>query len=263
MDPQSYRSGGIRVEHYPSRIVESRLRKRPPILCIHGGCHASWCWAEHASVLASAGYDVHVPNWMGRGGSDSITDDVLAKLTFFDVVEDMMKVTERFTVPPIIIGHSMGSMVAQLYAMNAAVHALVLLTPVVPSNIGAKPLELPVDFDSPWPPPPLEVAKQLFFQGLNEDECQRAYALLVPESSRRVYDATRWSVSLDPSKIGMPTLVVSGALDLLTPPETGKALAHLYGAEYRLEPDHGHNVLLGSSARRIAADVVKWLEGRV
>src|SRR5258707_5393218 len=57
------------------------------------------------------------------------------------------------------------------------------------------------------------------------------------------------------------SLFVSGALDILTPPETGAALAALYGATYQLEPAHGHNVLLVEGARRIAEYVIAWLVG--
>src|SRR4029077_4086185 len=56
---------------------------------------------------------------------------------------------------------------------------------------------------------------------------------------------------------------VSGALAILTPPETGAALAAVYGATYQLEPAHGHNVLLGKGARRIAEDVIAWVVGRL
>jgi pimeloyl-ACP methyl ester carboxylesterase len=65
----------------------------------------------------------------------------------------------------------------------------------------------------------------------------------------------------DCTKLTAPILIVSGALDILTPPETGAALAALYGATYRLEPAHGHNVLLGEAARRIAGDVIAWVGG--
>ena len=72
-------------------------------------------------------------------------------------------------------------------------------------------------------------------------------------SPLRVYEATRWSlVAVDATKLIAPILMVSGALDILTPPETGAALATLYGATHQLEPAHGHNVLLGEGARRIA-----------
>ena len=104
-----------------------------------------------------------------------------------------------------------------------------------------------------------EVARQLFFQGLDDTQAAHFQSLLVPESPRRVYEATRWTLAVDAAKLTAPILVVSGALDRLTPPETGAALAKLYGATYRLEPEHGHNVLLGSGATRIAADVAAWI----
>jgi hypothetical protein len=47
------------------------------------------------------------------------------------------------------------------------------------------------------------------------------------------------------------------------PPGTGAALAALYGATYQLELAHGHNVLLGDGARRIAEDVIAWVVGRL
>src|SRR5260370_42654401 len=89
------------------------------------------------------------------------------------------------------------------------------------------------------------------------------YGLLVPESPLRVYEATRWSLAVDATKLTAPILIVSGALDILTPPETGAALAALYGATYQLEPAHGHNVLLGEGAPRIAEDVIAWVVGRL
>src|SRR6202042_133073 len=68
-------------------------------------------------------------------------------------------------------------------------------------------------------------------------------------------------LAVDATKLTAPILIVSGALDILTPPETGAALAALYGATYQLEPAQGHNVLLGEGARRIAEDVIAWVVG--
>jgi pimeloyl-ACP methyl ester carboxylesterase len=84
-----------------------------------------------------------------------------------------------------------------------------------------------------------------------------------PGIALRVYEATRWSLAVDATKLTAPILIVSGALDILTPPETGAALAALYDATYQLEPAHGHNVLLGEGAQRIAEDVIAWVVDRL
>jgi pimeloyl-ACP methyl ester carboxylesterase len=262
MSAQHYKADGIFVERYTSPKSDSAPSSRPPVLLVHGGCHAAWCWSEHAPIYSSAGYEVHALNWLGRGGSDLISDAQLTEASFPDVVEDIEKVAGQLAEPPILIAHSMGALAAQLYAMKHNVRALVLLTPVVPSNVGATPIEIPIDLAQPWGPPPPEVARQLFFQGLDDEASERAFGLLVHESSRRVYDATRWTVPVDVSKFNMPMMVLSGALDVLTPPDTGEKLARLYGADYHVEPELGHNVLLGSGARRVAEKVTQWLDAR-
>jgi pimeloyl-ACP methyl ester carboxylesterase len=257
-----YDIDGIRVERFTTAPKDAA--QRPPLICVHGGCHASWSWQEHAPVYAAAGYEVHALNWRGRGGSAAINDESFVKLSIADVVDDIDKVARCFDTPPVLIAHSMGGLAAQLYASAHEVGALVLLTPVVPSNVGATPHELPIgDMDAPWGPPPPDVARQMFFQGLDDMQAAHFYALLVPESPLRVYEATRWSLAVDATKLTAPILIVSGALDILTPPETGAALAALYGATYQLGPAHGHNVLLGEGARRIAEDVIAWVVGRL
>ena len=257
-----YDIDGIRVERFTAAPKDAA--QRPPLICVHGGCHASWSWQEHAAVYAAAGYEVHALNWRGRGGSAAINDDSFVKMSIADVVDDIEKVARCFDTPPVLIAHSMGGLAAQLYASAHEVGALVLLTPVVPSNVGATPHELPIgDMDAPWGPPPPDVARQMFFQGLDDMQAAHFYALLVPESPLRVYEATRWSLAVDATKLTAPILIVSGALDILTPPETGAALAAIYGATYQLEPAHGHNVLLGEGARRIAEDVIAWVVGRL
>src|SRR5260370_40487547 len=90
------------------------------------------------------------------------------------------------------------------------------------------------------------------FQGLDDVQAAHFNALLVAESPLRVYEETRWSLAVDVTKLTAPILIVSGALDILTPPETGAALAALYSATYQPEPADRHNVPLGEAAGRIS-----------
>src|SRR5712671_3299793 len=146
-----YDIDGIRVERFTTAPKDAA--QRPPLICVHGGCHASWSWQGHAAVYAAAGYEVHALNWRGRGGSAAIDDDSFVKMSIADVVDDIDKVARCFDTPPVLIAHSMGGLAAQLYASAHEVGALVLPTPVVPSNVGATPIELPIgDMDAPWGP---------------------------------------------------------------------------------------------------------------
>jgi non-heme chloroperoxidase len=51
----------------------------------------------------------------------------------------------------------------------------------------------------------------MFFQGLDDMQAAHFNALLVPESPLRVYEATRWSLGVDATKLTAPILIVSGA----------------------------------------------------
>jgi non-heme chloroperoxidase len=79
------------------------------LIGVHGGCHASWSWQEHAPVYAAAGYEVHALNWRGRGGSAAINDDSFVNMSIADVVDDIDKVARCFDTPPVLIAHSMGA----------------------------------------------------------------------------------------------------------------------------------------------------------
>ena len=74
-----YDIDGIRVERFTTAPKDAA--QRPPLICVHGGCHASWSWQEHAPVYAAAGYEVHALNWRGRGGSAAINDDLFVSMS--------------------------------------------------------------------------------------------------------------------------------------------------------------------------------------
>ncbi|NWC93064.1 MULTISPECIES: alpha/beta fold hydrolase [unclassified Pseudomonas] len=246
---------GIRVERYP----RSGPGPSVPLICVHGGGQASWCWDDFAPVLQQGGFDVHALNWRGRNGSAAVDPEWFLTASIADVVKDIAAVAAQFEQPPILIGHSMGGLACQLYAQDFPVKALLLLTPVVPSQVNAPIIELPIDYSMPWGPLPLEMAKALFFQGLDDAQCAHFYPMLVPESPLRCFEATRWTLPVTVERIRMPTLIISGALDALTPASTGQRLAELFGAEHRLETALGHNVLLGQGGKDVAQSVLPWL----
>ena len=250
-----YRIHGVRVEHAPP-TGEARPQ---PLIFVHGGCHGSWSWASYLPFFAAAGWDCHALNWYSHNGSDPHPTDPFVQRGIADVTEEIAHVAGQFDRPPILIGHSMGGLASQKYAEIHPVSALVLLTPVVPAAVGGDIIELPVDFEQPWGPPPFEVTRDLFFQGLTQEEARPYYPLLCPESPRCVHEATRWTVPIDKVRVSGPILVIAGEHDILTPPSTGRALADFYGADYRYLRGRGHNLLLEPRWRETAGMIADWL----
>src|SRR5258705_12156112 len=76
---EQYDIDGIRVERFATAPKDAA--HRPPLICVHGGCHASGSWQEHAPVYSDAGYEVDGLNWRVRGGCARLDDDA-SLLTF-------------------------------------------------------------------------------------------------------------------------------------------------------------------------------------
>jgi pimeloyl-ACP methyl ester carboxylesterase len=229
---------------------------------VHGGGHAKWSFEQHARVLSEGGYDVHALDWFNHGDSSRLPEDQFLRRGIDDVArEELSYVVERLGSPPIIIGHSMGAMAALVYAGSNPVERLVLLTPVVPSSVGADPIDIDVDLTKPFRLP-YDLARLLFYPTLDEDLAQMYYDLLEPESPRAVWQATRWTIDVDLHAVTAPTLIFATELDVLTPPAAVAGLAELMGAPYELIPAIGHSEILLKRPESIAvAERVRgWLD---
>jgi pimeloyl-ACP methyl ester carboxylesterase len=246
-------------EHVPA----SSNPREVPVVLVHGGAHAKWSCKHYARVLSEGGYEVHALDWLNHGDSRRLPEDQFLRRGIDDVArEELRDAVERLGRPPIIIGHSMGAMAGLVYAASNPVERLVLLTPVVPSVVGADPVELEVDLTQPFGPVPYDIAKLLFYPTLDEDLARRYYDLLEPESPWAVWQATRWTIDVDLEAVTAPTLVFATELDPLTPPAAVARLAELMGAPYELIPAIGHSEILLKQPESIAVAerIRKWLD---
>jgi pimeloyl-ACP methyl ester carboxylesterase len=230
---------------------------------VHGGAHAKWSFEQYARVLSEGGYEVHALDWFNHGDSRRLPEDQFLRRGIDDVArEELRYVVDRLVRQPIIIGHSMGAMAGLVYAATNPVERLVLLTPVVPSAVGADPIEIEVDLTQPFGPFPYELAKLLYYPTLDEDLARVYHDLLVPESPRAVWQATRWTIDVDLRAVTAPTLVFATELDLLTPPAAVAGLAELMAARYELIPAIGHCEILLKQPESIALAerIRQWLD---
>jgi pimeloyl-ACP methyl ester carboxylesterase len=153
----------------------------------------------------------------------------------------------------------MGGMAAQKFAEENNLRALVLIAPIVPIEAGVDSIDLTIEAGQVWLAPPFDVARQLFFDGLDDEQAKHFYSLLCPESLRCVYEATRFAVSVDYKNIDCPILALGVEQDLLVPPGYVRALADLSGADFHLVAGRGHNLLLEPKWRETAGLISEWL----
>lgn len=84
--------------------------KRPPLLFLHGAWCGSWMWYKYIPHFVNAGFKCYVMNLRShyKGRSQDIT-----RVNFNDYVEDLNLVIDECEYPPIVIGHSIGALIAQ------------------------------------------------------------------------------------------------------------------------------------------------------
>jgi pimeloyl-ACP methyl ester carboxylesterase len=242
--------------------VPARPNREAPVVLVHGGGHAKWSFEQYVRVLTDGGYEVQAFDWFNHGDSQRLPEDQFLRRGIDDVArEELRYVVERLGRPTIIIGHSMGAMAGLVYATSNPVERLVLLTPVVPSAVGADPIEIEVDLTKPFGFP-YDVAKLLFYPTLDKDLARMYHDRLEPESPRAVWQATRWTIDVDLQAVTAPTLVFATELDPLTPPATVAGLAELMGAPYELIPAIGHSEILLKQPESIAVAerIRQWLD---
>lgn len=257
---ETYEVEGVAVTKYSPNTQTNKA----PVLMVHGGNHAAWCWQNWATFFQKAGYEVHALDWYNHGASQKLPEEVFIKRSIVDVArQEITHVVDKLEQSPILIGHSMGGLASAVFAAeDGRVSQLVLVAPVMPTAAHAAAIPLPVDLTKPFPPLPYEQTKQLFFTRLNDEDARRYYELLTPESPQAVYEAVNWSVEFDLAKITARTFVMADELDGLIPGEALSRYAQLLNANYQQIDGIGHcDLLLKAPEWQTATgSVKKWLE---
>jgi len=169
------------------------------------------------------------------------------------------------------MGHSIGSLVAQKLAEMNLAEKLILLAPSAPKDVLAlTPLVL-ITFSAnicavllrkPFLIP-FRNASYGILNMLPRKQRSEVYRSFVYESGLAAYEVAFGKISVDPSKVTCPALVVVGKRDRATPPKVAVKIASMYHAKYIEYPEHCHHSLVqGGNRRDVAQDVLRWIEGQ-
>jgi pimeloyl-ACP methyl ester carboxylesterase len=117
-DGRLWRSAGRR------RALAS-TRRMTPILLIHGGWIGPWCWDQFAGSLADRGHDVRA---MRLRGHDQQPGRIWHRIEHY--LDDVRHAAAGFGEPPVLVGHSMGGLLAQKHLERYPARGAVLLASV-------------------------------------------------------------------------------------------------------------------------------------
>ena len=237
------------------------------VLLAHGYGEHAGRYAHVADRLTAEGAVVHAPDHVGHGrspGERALVQGFETMVSDLGEVADAAR-AEHPGLPVVLIGHSMGGIIATIYAQRRGdeLSALVLSGPVVGGNPDLFGL-LQMD---PIPEVPIDPG------ALSRDPAVgEAYAAdelihhggFARETLQSFVDAVE-AIAAGPS-LGVPTLWLHGELDPLAPYDaTRQAMEHLRGDDFeeKVYPRAMHEIFNETNSDEVIGDAIAFLQSRV
>ena len=244
----------------------------PPLLFVHGACHAAWCWEEHfLDFFATKGFDAYALSLRGHGRSEGRTS--LRWTSVSDFVADIRAIASTLPSSPVLIGHSLGGLVVQKYLERYDAAGVVLLASSPVHGMFRSGLRLsfrhPLLFAKVYLTldpgalyaTPAHVRQFLFSDGLVDERIARYADQLGSESFRAFLDMT-----FDPPHVkrirtkNRPMLVLGSTDDMIVTASEVEETARAYAAPMRLFDSMGHDMMLEDRWLIVAEHIQHWLE---
>jgi len=250
-------------------------KSRSPVVMIHGAFCGGWAFEGWRAPFEARGHKVLTPTLRHHESRDP--PPALGITSIQDYLQDMAALIDRLGEAPILIGHSMGGLIAQLLAARREVRALVLLAPSAPWGVlpstpfeiaSAQALYMAGEFwKIPlWPSQWIAAANAL--DRVSEDKRDEIFSRFVPESGLATFEIMHWAMDLkratqvDPRAVAAPILCMTGKHDRVNPPGTVRRIAQRYRGRVVFEELAGHSHwLIGEPGwEKIAARALNWLQ---
>jgi pimeloyl-ACP methyl ester carboxylesterase len=248
------------------------------LFLIHGMWGGPWYWANYQRVFDQQGHRCIAATLPFHDmAPDEHPDPRLGKCSLLDYAAAMEQQIRRIGVKPVIIGHSMGGLLAQILGSRGLAKALVLLTPSSPAGIFGLRFSVIKGFWSAqtkwgfWRKPMRQTFDEASYSMLHlcsVTDQKEIYQRFVYESGRAAFETGYWFFDLrgasriDESKVKCPMLVIAAALDRITPAAVVRRVANKYQAvaTYREFANHAHWVVAEPGWQEIAEYVTTWIE---
>jgi pimeloyl-ACP methyl ester carboxylesterase len=222
-----------------------------PWVLVHGAGGGAWEWLVWQRVLAARGVAVHVVDLQpARAGLAATTlDDYAAQ------VESAV----RSAGQPVLVGASLGGLLAAMVAMRCPVAALVLINPIPPAPWhDGLPRSAPSPAVIPWGRTASLAGTRRALPDANDATCEWAWRRWRDESGA-VVDAARAGVAV--VRPACPVLMLASALDDDVPIAVTADFAAGWQASLLRLPGASHvGPLLGRDAAACATQVATWVD---
>ena len=229
---------------------------RPPLLLVHGAANSSRVWVFWRQALERRGWTTLALDLRGHG-ERAVPD--LGATRMADYAEDVVLAARTLPRPPVLLGWSMGGLVAMLAARVCAAVACVGLAPSAPTRTTDRAVPLRTGTFGPeaYGITSADPDDQPAMSDLDVEERRIALASLGPES-QLARDERTAGVTID--QLPCRLLVVTGTADTFWPRERYADLP--VTAEHLVAEGASHWGLVLSRRLLVTLvpDVLSWIE---
>jgi pimeloyl-ACP methyl ester carboxylesterase len=252
------------------------------VMMTHGMWANPWCWTGYRAMFEADGRRCLVPP-LPCHDSDmhAAPDSRLGRLSLLDCADTLAAQITALGERAIVIGHSMGGLLAQMLGARGLARTAVLLAPAAPAApagvwaIGPSVLRSFWKILTTWAfwrkpvRQTFAAASYSLLHRLPPDEQREVYGRFGPESGRVVFEIGLWlpgarhAARVDAAKVDCPMLVVGGSEDRMTPPCAMRRVARRYPATHREHEHHAHWLVGEPGWQDIAGEVLAWMNAQV
>ncbi|HEX3768374.1 MAG TPA: alpha/beta hydrolase [Puia sp.] len=255
------------------------------ILFITGAFVGNNCWDEWRTYFEEKGFNTSAPPWPYKDATVAELrsrhphhDKELARLTIDELLMHYENIIKSLPEKPILIGHSYGGLMTQIFINRGMAAAGIAIHPVPPLGVfpyeftflkaGWKSLGVFTDLDETYMMS-FEDWQYAFVNGMPLPEQQTAYdTFTIPESKTVSRGALSGAAKVDFKKPHAPLLITAGDTDHIIPAHLNHRNFNAYETEgsvtdYKVFSGRNHFVLGQPTWKEDASFIFDWITDRV
>lgn len=190
-----------------------------------------------------------------------------------DYARHLARICDACDSPPVLIGHSLGGLAAQLAADRTRLSGLILLAPSAPWGIYGSTMEEGASAVSLFAlgpfwlqsvAPDYSLAKLYSLNRMDRAARRAVYARMVPESGRALWETLNWwmdpfMTTRAPVRLDCPVLALAGGRDSIHPAATVRQTATRLGGAFHSFPEMSHWLPGEPGWQEVAAHCLDWI----
>ena len=253
--------------------------RKPPIFAIHGSWSSSRRMENYGRFFSEKGYTFLAVNLRGHAASRLVKD--LGKVSIKEYIQDIKDAIDYTRnngtigwVDPIVIGHSMGGLIAQKIAEEIPLSALILLNSAPPQGVRLirsadlflaqlKYFFCYLLMNRKFKPTRKD-AYRFIMNGMPLEARDQYYQEIAYESGLASKEIALGRIEVGAAEIHCPILIVGCGKDKIIHPAIAQDLYEKYDvnkkATVRIFKDFAHWIQLEPGWEQPAKEILQWLE---